>query len=275
MIKLKFLAAVIISLKNSMSELKGFIMFRTHKIRDSIPSGELKSRPETDLKFTLIELLFVIAIISILAGLLLPALSQAKKKAREIKCIGQAREITTCINLYAEDYRTYPIGKWEAQSIDYTVALRPYLWPRIDATSPLLFCPESEQGPDPYIVRYSYAVHPRIMPDISTGMSCLKTISLRRISDIILLMESCQKESASCEPILSAIPGILTDGIPADRSKVIAGDFSGHDKDGVNANAGWPRWRHVYKSSTAAFADGHVSNLKSNDLLEANIKINY
>ena len=68
-----------------------------------MPYSTRKERVQRISAFTLIELLVVIAIIAILAAMLLPALQQARERAKTTGCLNNMNQLGKCITQYSVD----------------------------------------------------------------------------------------------------------------------------------------------------------------------------
>src|SRR4051812_9551023 len=77
--------------------------------------------------FTLIELLVVMAIISILIGLLLPAVQQAREAASRSSCGNNLRQIGLAIHQYEGDFRRLPPSRLSDLHATWAVFILPYL----------------------------------------------------------------------------------------------------------------------------------------------------
>jgi prepilin-type processing-associated H-X9-DG protein len=103
----------------------------------------------------LLELLVVIAILAILASLLLPALSSARRRARSTACLGNLRQLGVALSLYVQSDHAFPLategdglGAWQR-------GLRPY------ASDLVLHCPQQKRASTDFLQLF-----PDSTPDI-------------------------------------------------------------------------------------------------------------
>lgn len=104
--------------------------------------------PGMVLGFTLIELLVVIAIIAVLASLLLPALTKARERTKEVYCANQMRTIYRGLVLYADDNNEMLIINKSGQAncwSAYLVKLG-YVGKFIRYPQDVMYCPSDPEG---------------------------------------------------------------------------------------------------------------------------------
>lgn len=101
-------------------------------------------RPRPQHGFTLIEVLIVVAIIGVLAGLLIPAVQSAREVARRATCLNHLRQIGFALHAYHDSHGTFPTGCAE-------LATKRIAWS-------LLILPRLEQQPvfERFDQRYAY-----------------------------------------------------------------------------------------------------------------------
>ena len=121
-------------------------------------------------KFTLMEMMVVLAIIAILLSFLIPGLGRARENARMTQCLNQEKQIAIALMLYTNENKfSYPAGHeryaWDDAISDYLMLD----WPeaqrnklRIDDAQyekQVLLCPSDDVAPREGKFRRSYAVN--------------------------------------------------------------------------------------------------------------------
>lgn len=180
--------------------------------------------------FTLIELLVVIAIIGILAGLLLPVVAKSKERGRQVKCIGNARQLAAAAMMYATD------NQLRLPTVTSYTGFKTIFQVNYVKENEVYQCP-SDRGSDdiPGSATETYAtygssyLYPYVDPPNSGVRSLIKNNMGRKITDPEISMSS--KKAVIFEPPLCGSATVPTrDQWHSTKRASVIGFLDGHSE---------------------------------------------
>jgi prepilin-type N-terminal cleavage/methylation domain-containing protein/prepilin-type processing-associated H-X9-DG protein len=235
--------------------------------------------------FTLIELIVVIGVIGILAGLLLPALAQAKDRSRAIKCVGAEKQMGVGMELYIQDYGYYPPGR-EKDVTQWDLCVGTYAGGKadllsLDARTALFRCPSARM---PNLTNsLNFSANPNICKEIAGGKGPARPDEIKRPSESMVIADGIQyaPDGNSHAMFWGALGSSGTaiywnDGLESNAGAVapIGPDqdkaYDVNDPNGANL-----RYRHGTKQINGWFADGHAENMTKGKIRDRNLYTNY
>lgn len=212
--------------------------------------------------FSLIELLVVIAIIAILAALLLPALAQAKERARVIQCLNDMRQLDVCWMIYIGDNNDRVVLNWIPNSQP-----PPGAW----VTGNVQSSPNDISGITNgliYPLNFSVAIYRCPDAGMINGQTPVRTVSMvTRIGGADTqdanqwgVWDSSTSDLGTAYPMYKKLSQINN---PGPAAAMVFVDESINTIDDCIFGVNWTDWRnspttHHNRGSTFAFADGHV-----------------
>lgn len=223
--------------------------------------------------FTLIELLTVVVIIGVIAGIAFPVLSNARAAAREARCTGNLRSLGMAVLLCAENEgQMFPYGVnsgwvyWNRYISDYLGGA--------GSNDSVFFCPAPnvDVSREHMKTRTNYISNRRILADgqkrpDSSIPSRIAVDSVLRPSEVALLFDGAINAGGYSDFGIWKQTGFDRGSIN-EANKIVPNNEQG------STNNACISWRHGGKTNVV-FVDGHVASVPFGELLYKNLQIAY
>jgi prepilin-type processing-associated H-X9-DG protein/prepilin-type N-terminal cleavage/methylation domain-containing protein len=232
-----------------------------------------KNRQKTtfSIAFTLVELLVVISIIGLLAGLAVPAINGGLKSAKAGACLSNLHQIGVATMAFAADNSFKLPNAGSGTSDMWATQLATFISTGTKSKKSIFVCPGSEKavqeatGSD---VAVTYGVHNGLMPKGGTASNISSVV---RSTEVILAGDVCQNPgNKGWSPFCIEQPSIISSqsggrGGSTDLNSPIS---FGTDSD--NGNNPWLRYRHSGKVNVV-MCDGHAEAIKKGSVLNKHV----
>ena len=219
--------------------------------------------------FTLVELLVVISIIGLLAGLAVPAINGALKKAKSGACMANLRQIGLGLITYATENSAGTFPQSTGQDALWAIELGKYVNTSTKSKKSIFVCPGCEkpvqEGTDT-TVAITYGIH-SALADPTKNVAINNVI---RPSDVILVGDVCQDPgNKGWSPNRIEKPNFDNPssgrGGAANLESPIATSV-----DSDNGNSPWLRYRHQGRVNVV-MVDGHAESIKKGSVLNKHV----
>ena len=219
--------------------------------------------------FTLVEILVVTSIIGLLAGVAIPVIGGAQKKAKAGACLSNLRQIGLATLAYAAENDGMFPEAGTGGTPAWATSIAAFISVDTKNKKSVFVCPGCEKPVSDAStgeVAVTYGMHGGLMPKGGAGA---RLISVQRPSQVILCADMCQNPAnKGWAPFSIENPPIFTTqtggrgGVQMDTPISTATDSD----DGNNP---WMRYRHSGKVNVV-MCDGHAESFKKGSVLNKN-----
>ncbi len=211
--------------------------------------------------FTLIEVLVVMAIISVVAAILFPVFASARNAANKATCLNNLGQLTLAYQLYSNDYEdtlcapvylsnlvAYPWHAWFGELDSSTATLDPsraLLSPYLRNTA-VFNCPNIDTIPNPLSADLSYGINDQL---------CITTVNLQNLNVSFQPVTGSQVQAPS-ETVLFGDAAQNEPGSRIDKRAIL--QFNAHF---AGTSRGFLHARHGGAVANVSWLDGHVKSM--------------